>query len=356
MGVGRYVCVALPFILTVASIICGLIAGLTGVSSNNLHLFRIDITNLSVDVTQLSSLINNASDLVSRSPDPVEWHDSTLLDKASDAVDEAEDKAGDVSGIAGSLSSQVGDTRIYAANLSLANIYDFNIWGYCMTSQNGSKTCTKAEFDWATKNLNTSWIDQFSEVSHLNLTIPDGLNDGLNTYKTVNKWTEVVYIISMVALGLELFVGLFSAYSRGVSCLVWLISGFATAAVIAAAVLMTVMGSVVVGAVLGVSSQYGVKASVDTSFLATIWIGVAFALGASLFWLFSACCCKSEKRSHKRGGSSEKFLPPTGSYAPIGEHQNRTSGYGYNNFGAPQRGGGRSDLAYEPYSHSPSHV
>ncbi|KAI1342722.1 SUR7 protein [Xylariaceae sp. FL0016] len=354
-NVGRYFCVALPFILTVAAIICGLIAGLTGVTSNGLYLFRIDLSNLSVDATQISGVIDNITDLVSRDAQPVDWHDSTLLDTTSDA----EDKASDVSDIIGSESS-ASDARIYAANLSLANVYDVTLWGYCTTLQSGSRNCTKGKFDWATKSetLNLSWVEDLGSQLGLNITIPDELNNGLDVYKTVNKWTEVVYIISMVALGLELVVGLFTACSRAVSCLTWVISGFATVAVIAAAVLMTVMGSVVVGAVLGVSHEYGVKASLNSNFLATIWIGVAAALGASLFWLFSACCCKPEKRpyaKHGRGNSeSEKFLNQ--SYAPIGG-DNRNSAYGYNQqynpgYNAPQRGGARTDMAYEPYSHS----
>ncbi|KAI5920731.1 SUR7/PalI family-domain-containing protein [Camillea tinctor] len=323
MGLGRYVCVALPFILTLGSIICGLIAGLTGVTSTGLYLFRIDVTNLTVNVDQLQSLVNNASEILnSRSPAP------------QDASD---------------VASAVGSTEITAEDLGLANVYDFNLWGYCVTPQNGSQNCTRAKYNWAATELNTSWVETFADVAGLNITIPDELNDGLTLFKTVSRWTEIVYIISMVLLGLELFVGIFTACSRAISCLTWLVSGFATAAVIAAAVMMTVMASVVVGAVKGVADDYGVESNLNNNFLATVWIGVAFALAASLFWLFSACCCKAERRSsHKRGGSeTEKFLP-TGSYVPLGEQNGQN---GYSN-GSNQRGGARSDLAYEPYSHS----
>ncbi|KAI0473702.1 SUR7/PalI family-domain-containing protein [Xylariaceae sp. FL0804] len=357
VNVGRYACVALPFILTLVAIICGLIAGLTGVTSNDLYLFRIDLSNLSVDATQLGDIIGNVSDLFSRSAEPnewPEWHDSTLDDIAAEASTEKASAVSDITGIAGSAVSD-SDVRIYAANLSLANVYDVNMWGYCTTLQSGHRNCTKAEFNWAEKSstLNLTWVTDLAENLGLNITIPSELNDGLKAYKEVNKWTEVVYIISMIALGLELVVGFFTACSRAISCLTWIISGFATVAVIASAVLMTVMGSVVVGAVSAAAHEYGVTSRLDSGFLATIWIGVAAALGASLFWLFSACCCKPEHRpyaKHSRGASeSEKFL--SGSYAPIGD---RNSGYAQNNaYGyqqQQQRGGARSDLAYEPYS------
>ncbi|KAI0015871.1 SUR7 protein [Xylariomycetidae sp. FL0641] len=365
-NVGRYFCVALPFVLTVAAIIAGLVAGLAGVTDNHLHLFEINLKNLSVDATQIESLIGDVGDLFSRDAQPVEWHDRSFLDEAEDTWDDLKDtakdvsdKASDASDIVGDLSGQDGDTRIYASTLGLANVYDFTIWGFCTTPQDGKRNCTKAEFDWATKYLNESGVDDIvSQLPGLNDSdsTVKSLKDGLNTYKTVNKWTEVVYIIAMVALGLELVVGLFTACSQAMSCLTWVVSGFATVAIIAAAIMMTVMASVVVGAVEGAGKEFGVKATVSTDFLSAIWISVAFAVGAGLFWLLSICCCKPESRPAykrgRRGSDSEKFL--SGSYAPIGgaSGENRNTAYGgYGGYAPqPRLGGGRSDMAYEPYT------
>ncbi|TRX94174.1 hypothetical protein FHL15_004942 [Xylaria flabelliformis] len=355
MGVGRYFCVALPFILTVASIIAALIAGLTGVSSNDLYLFRIDVTNLSIDASQLQDIVSNASSLVSG--DKLDDITNQVTNNVENAGDDVSDKIKEIinrdsaSDVASDITNALSGTIIKASDLGLANKYDFTLWGYCVTPQDGKKNCTKAEFDWASKELNLTWVDRLTQVVGLNITLPKELDDGLDAYKTITKWTEVVFIIAIVALGLELLVGLFTACSRAISCVTWIISGFATAAIIATAVLLTVTGSTVIGVVLGVSKHYGVKANLNNSFLAVIWISVAFAIGAGLFWLFSICCCKPENRPHggKRHLDSEKHMP-TGSYAPLGE--NHASGYGGYNYGAPQRGGARSDLAYEPYSHS----
>ncbi|KAI1091633.1 SUR7/PalI family-domain-containing protein [Rostrohypoxylon terebratum] len=335
MGVGRYVCVALPFILTVGSIIAMLIAGLTGVTNNGLYIFQVDTRNVSIDASTLQSLISNISSvenaLNSRSPKPL-----------------------DVSSIISSLQGNSGSSssgNITAAELGIDKLYDVTLWNYCSLAANGTdKNCTQAKFNWAETDFNTTFVDNFGSDLGANITIPEEIKDALNTFKPLMKWTEVVYIIAMIALGLELIVGLFTACSRLVSCLTWLISGIATLAVIAAASMMTAIAIVVVGAVKGSISKYGGDASWNSKFLACIWIGVAFALGASLFWLFSVCCCAPERRPHagrSRGGpEGEKFIP-TGSYAPLGEHQN--AGY---NYSAPQRGGARSDLAYEPYSHA----
>ncbi|KAI1195014.1 SUR7 protein [Nemania serpens] len=363
MGAGRYVCVALPFILTVASIIAALVVGLTGVTSNGLYLFRIDVTNLSVEASQLADFVNNVTslgsgkkadltshnardaaqdinnqirDIISRSP--IDWHDASLLGSGKD--------------VAGDAANALDGTVIKASDIGLANVYDFTLWGYCVTPQEGKRNCTKAQFDWASHELDLTWVDRLTAAAGLKITLPKELNDGLSAYKTITRWTEIVFIIAIVALGLELLVGLFTACSRAVSCVTWIISGFATIAIIATAILLTVTGSTIIGVVLAVSKHYGVKASLNKSFLIILWLSVAFALGAGLFWLFSICCCKPENRPHNKGSrhaDSEKFTP-TGSYAPLGENRNSAfSGY---NYGAPQRGGARTDLAYEPYSHS----
>ncbi|KAI0390625.1 SUR7 protein [Xylariaceae sp. FL0594] len=370
-GVGRYFCVALPFILTVASIIAALIVGLTGVTDNGLYLFRIDNRNLSIDASQLQEIIKNASailsgnaldditnnvtsninqasqdvqdhinDIASRSP--VEWHDPTLLEADSNKA--AEEDVVDVDSI-------LNGTMIKASDVGLANIYDFTLWSLCVTPQDGKKNCTKAQFDWASKELDLGWLQRIDDAAHLNITIPKEVNDGLNLFKTITKWTEIVFIIAIVALALELAAGLFTACSRAVSCVTWVISGFATLAIVATAVLLTVTASVVTGTIWAASHEYGVKTSVNTGYLAIAWLSVVFAVGAGLFWLFSICCCAPERRPYGRKSRHLDSEKPSGSYAPLGE--NRISGYSnYNNFGGPQRGGARSDLAYEPYSHS----
>ncbi|OTB04488.1 hypothetical protein M426DRAFT_320847 [Hypoxylon sp. CI-4A] len=342
MGVGRYFCVALPFILTVGAIISFLIAGLAGVTNNGLNLFEIDTRNVSIDASTLESLIGNITGASSSLSD--------LEDKVGDSLSSRSAKRDEASDLLTSLIGSSGN--ITASDLGIDKVYDVTLWNYCSTPANSTeKNCTKAEFNWAEKYLNTSFVDTFGDELSVNITIPDEITDALNTFKPLVKWTEVVYIIAMIALGLELVIGLFTACSRLVSCLTWVISGVATLAAIAAAAMMTALSVVVVGTVKGFLSKYNGDASFNKNFLACIWIGVAFALGASLFWLFSICCCSPDRRPHARrskgGAEGEKFIP-SGSYAPLGEPQ-QNSGY---NYGVPQRGGARSDLAYEPYSHA----
>ncbi|KAI1431777.1 SUR7 protein [Xylaria sp. CBS 124048] len=358
---GRFICVAMPFILTIASIIAFLVVGLTGITSHDLFVFRIDLSNLTINAGDLqdflkdvgSHLAENATGQHLAVRSPIEWHEFSVLDDAKANAGSVENTLNDLANI-----------NITASELGLGAIYDFTLWDFCVTPQDGKKNCTKAQFDWASHQLNTSWVEKLGSEAGFNVTIPKDINDGLNLYKTITKWTEVVFIIALIALVLELITGLFSLGSRGVSCLTWFISGLATTAVVATAVLLTVTGSIVIGVIEAAAHKFDIKTSLNTTFLAVLWLSAGLAIFGGFMWLLSACCCKPESRSNKRSslGDKEKLIPG-GSYAPLGEHStyaplehNPSQGYngGYNayGFGGPQRGGARSDLAYEPYSHS----
>ena len=366
MGIGRYFCVALPFILTACSIICMLIAGLTGVTdTKGLYIFRVDTTNMTVDVSALAKLAGADDDVVDQINNQLgkinDDNNNKRFAIRADIPDEvanneavqdiAKENGVDVDSVLSQIGSIDDLNNINGSQLQLAKVYDINLWGYCATWQDDNHNCTSPKFNWAEGELsdNNSIIEQLENIDGMNDTVIPRIIDGLQAFEKLTKWTEVVFIIAMVGLALELFMGLFTACSRAVSCVTWLISGIATLFVVAAAVLLTVMATVAVGTIEATASEQGVKASFNRGFLAVTWLGVAFAIAASSFWLFTVCCCKPESRPYtkrSRGhGDSEKFAP-NGSYQPLGENQ---PGY---NYGVPHRGGARSDLAYEPYSHS----
>lgn len=191
----------------------------------------------------------------------------------------------------------------------------------------------------------------------MNVTLPTEVTDSLKAFKAVAKWTEIVYVIAMLALGLELILGFFSYCSRAVSCVTYLLSGIATAAVMATAAMVTAMSVVVIGVIKSTAKYYGVTGSLNSRFLAVAWLAVAFAMASSLFWLFSACCCKREHHSrsprHGNRDVEKPFLPSnSGSYAPIGDHQNNHGAYNSSYGNNHHNNNARSNLAYEPYSHA----
>ncbi|KJZ71469.1 hypothetical protein HIM_09108 [Hirsutella minnesotensis 3608] len=334
MGVGRYICVSVPFVLTIASLIALLVATLSGVTHNNLYIFRVNITELSIDPSsagKLSSLVSGATGI--NIP-------NVRADTASN--------------------------NITAAKLGLKDVYDVTLWGYCGTSHDGKRECTKAQFDWASHELNTTWTENFGSAAGVKIKLPDEIKGALEAFRHLSKWTEVAFIVALIAVALEIVVGLFSGCSRAVSCVTWFTAGIAAVLVGLAAALATATSAVVVGAVEGAARNYGVDGTIGNGFLAASWIAFAFAVGAAFFWLFTICCCKPEHRSRsgRRGGNQndgEKLLPSKG-YAPIGSDNQMSGAHGDTTHYPPNQpygsqpprypgGNERSNLAYEPYSH-----
>ena len=135
------------------------------------------------------------------------------------------------------------------------------------------------------------------------------LINAVKTFANIIKWTEIVYIIAGAFATLELIIGLFAFCSQVGSCCTFLVSGFSSAGVIAAAALSTITAAVVVGAVSALN-KFGVSASFNTSFLVFSWLAVAFSLAGSFFWLFSTCCCAPNRRERRdKHRSREKPYP-----------------------------------------------
>jgi hypothetical protein len=117
--VGRFVCVGMPFALTVASLICILIVTLTGVTNNGL--FKVNTQNLSISTSDLSSLHTRG----------------THIKLSGSAISSAAAAAGSV--------------NITAADLGLFDAYTISLWNYCYFS---GTTCTPVKFDWASNAIN----------------------------------------------------------------------------------------------------------------------------------------------------------------------------------------------------------
>ncbi|KAK0122071.1 hypothetical protein ONS95_010335 [Cadophora gregata] len=345
MGAGRFVCVAVPFGLSLASLVCILIVMLAGVTNKSLDMFEIKTANLSISSSSLANLV----DIAKRAPIPGDSLSALT--------------------VAG-LSPNAGD-NITAADLGLADSYKVSLWNYCATT--GSKTnCTKAEFDWASSKLNTSTIEATATaLTGTTVSLPSELKTALKTFKVFSKWTEVVYILAFFTCVAELFLGLFGFCSRAGSCLTFIISGLSTATIVIASILATVQSSLVIAAVRASARSYGVKGSLNTSYLATTWLAAAFSVGAGMFWMLTICCCAADhsgsSKRKSRGVDDHEKLIPTGAYQRVDDNTHFNQGYAgqqhgiYNpqqstEYGVPMhnvkpmaRGG---NGAYEPYSHT----
>jgi hypothetical protein len=343
MGVGRFICVGLPFGLTLASLVCILIAMLAGISNKDLDLFEVNTKNLSIASSDLANLANLLKrDLFTTR----EGHFSGLTVTALNG--------------AAQTAAATGSVNITATDLGLADSYKVSLWNYCAVT--GTKAnCTSAKFNWAATALNTTAIETLvNSTAGVSVKLPKSLTGALKTFTIFSKWTEVVYIIAVITCAFEIFLSLFAFCSRAGSCITFLISGLSTTTIIAASIMATVEASITVGAIESVSKAYGATSHINTSFLATTWLAVVFSIASGFFWTFTICCCASDHHSKKsrrnRGDDNEKLIP-TGAYQRVeetGYHGAQQTGI-YNNqaYATPanntktQRGG-----AYEPYTHS----
>lgn len=336
MGVGRFLCVALPFALTAASLVAIMITMLAGITDKSLYMLDVDVKNMSIS----TSALINFSKVVKREPEPV------AIPGVSDLT------------VAG-LSPNYG-TNITAKTLDLADSYRISLWNYCRTTGTNT-TCTKAKFDWASGAANITEINQTLQTatSYSNVTIPKDIKAAITTFQHVNKWTGVVYIIAIILTVLELIFGVVAIFSRIGSCCTYIMSGFSTTAIICASIMATAESSIATGAIKTVAKIYGVQAHMNTRFLATTWIAVAFSIASGFFWLFTICCCAAEHKKNRRshGGDREKLIP-TGAYQRVQdpEHHGQQSGVyaphsvPMQHFKPQQQRTGNG--AYEPYSHT----
>lgn len=345
---GRFVCVLVPFLLTLASLIAMLLAGLSGIADKGLYSFQVNVTDLSLSPLSVSKILGDAGINI---PDLSNVDIPDINDVDIPDIDIPDIDIPDIT----IKKRQSSETRnLTATDLGLYDIYNVNIWNYCYTAHNGTHDCIKGAFDWAAKELNvtTGDFNSMLTATGLNVSLPKEITEAVKAFGTVSKWTQIVFVIAYVTLGVELFFGLFASCSRVFSCITWLIAFLATIATGAAAGLATATAVVVVGAVEASAKFYGVQAHLNTRFLATVWIGVAFALAAGLFWMFTICCCKPDHSSSRRSHSdeSEKFLPQQGpGYQRLSGPGYQGAGYAHQSYGAPQA---QHAGAYEPYSHA----
>lgn len=334
-NVGRIFCVALPFILTVASIIALLVAALAGVTDKSLYLFKVNTTDLSISSSTITSLLSDrglaeldtrdTGSEVSSAADSLESMASSAGGDISNIASSASAALASATASAGSAASSVesavtgSGTNITAADLGLADAYIVSLWNYCEVASDGTKTCKKASYNWAA-NATESFEEMINDVASSmgeNITLPSSIKSAMNTFSTISRWTEIVFIIAFVALAVEIVLGFFANCSRAFSCCTTIVGMFATVAVVAAATLATATAAVVVAAVEGTAKAYGVTGSLNSHFLAAVWIAAAFAIAAGFFWLFTICCCAPDRRRSSGGAGWSRSKHADESVAPM---------------------------------------
>ena len=189
-----------------------------------------------------------------------------------------------------------------------------------------------------------------SADENIEVKLPKEINKVIETFGTLTRATEVALIVALLELAIQIALGVFAICSRELTCWTWMISGFASAFTVAAAILSTIMASSTVGAAEATTKVYGVRAEINTVFLAIIWIGAVFAIAANLLWILPTLCCAPKQRNSE---DTKSLLTGSrhGAYVPVNDDHEMHSMYRTGGLAPSSSEGNRGDLAYEPYSH-----
>ncbi|KAH9826894.1 SUR7/PalI family [Teratosphaeria destructans] len=285
---GRIVCIVTPWALTIASFICLILIEVSGWSrsSSLTHLYFFDANFTGLDLASAGTLAN-----------------TTTLTTALD----------------------------YARREDLLrDIYQIHLWNYCTSNQ------TDGQIDWCSKRHKNYYFDPLT-VWGLNSTNTtsatatsagdnavaaalasqeDALRDkaeslenemlgesgreAFDAYRKVSKWMFIAYQVSFWTTLATLACGLLAIFSRWGSLLTWLLSIVSTIFTFGAVLTSTILFSVLVGALDTLLDPYHVDLSLGTHALVVTWLAVAFSVAATLFWLFSTCCCSGRSNPHHK--------------------------------------------------------
>ncbi|KAF1349990.1 SUR7/PalI family-domain-containing protein [Delphinella strobiligena] len=286
---GRAACIFTPMALTIASLVCIILINLGGISKssstlNKLYFFEADLTNFTVSSGSSSEL-------------------SSVLEAAYDSGD-------------------------------IADIYQIHLWNYCKGNESSTNSsdikitsCSKRKTDFwfnplevwnissianETASSVTSNSSSNSEISSLisslssnETALEDELldksaRDALKTYKKVSTWMFVAYFATLWLLLAAVIFGILAIFSRWFSFFTWILSIVATILCFGASITATIMFPILTKALKEALDDYGITFHTGTHTLAVSWLATAFTLLATLFWLFSICCCSGQSNPHHR--------------------------------------------------------
>lgn len=131
--------------------------------------------------------------------------------------------------------------------------------------------------------------------------------------------------------------------------------------------MFTIMFTVLKTAFNKVIDTFGIKATVGHQMLQLTWIAVAFAVGASFFWMLSTCCCSGRtsrvmNNNNPKGHNKDLGVQAPYSYerVPSPFKTNQTPAYGQpygqqqygHNVPMNDYGHNQHQTSYEPMRHA----
>ncbi|KAF2212383.1 hypothetical protein CERZMDRAFT_41699 [Cercospora zeae-maydis SCOH1-5] len=248
----RAACIFVPMALTIAAFVCGVLLQVAGWNTlGSYYFFRANLTDLNVQGTEGggNSVLNDA----------------------------------------------IGQIRTSGG---IGKIYNVYLWNYCYSNEtDGShEDCTGRKTSFVFDPIK-EWenYDQYSEQL-----LGDSGKSALNAYRHVAKWMFIAYQVAFWTNLAVIVIGIFALFSRIGSLFTWILSIVSTFFTFASVVTSTALFTVLVSSLNEVLEPYGINLTLGRQALTVAWLGVAFSLGATIFWLFSICCCSGKSNPHHK--------------------------------------------------------
>jgi hypothetical protein len=257
-------------------------------------------------------------------------------------------------------------------NNALEDVYEVHLWNYCWSDADGSNAqCSDRHanfyFDlievWG---LNASTPNNPSRPSNTNNPLQDAAaqvrnqtqefqrellgdagDDAYNAYRRVARAMFILYGVAFITELATVILSIFAIFSRWGSLFTWIFSFASSVITIAAVGLTTGVYVALLGALRTLLNPYGVRLQLGSKAFTVAWLGVVFSWAATLFWLFSICCCSGKSNPHHRSnkGGLWNAEPKGQGYGDYGRRSMRVekTGGGYERVGSPYLGGHDGD-------------
>jgi len=328
---GRFACIFLPMVGTIASLVCLIIVGLGGTNQhntgmNNLYFFRANTSHIQVN----SSILNLPSNPVANNIPNI-----NIINGSSSPT---------------------------ATALGIKDFYHISLWNYCSGdfSKNSSGQFND-EVTFCSPHQNEFWFNPV-EVWKLNNTVADKLfskelKAGLDTYKTVAKWMFICYIVAVISTIVEILVGFTALFSRLGSVATTIVSSISSLFLIGFALTSTILYSTLVASFNTALKEYQIHANIGRTIYIWVWLAVAFSLASGFFWMISSCCCSGRSdriKGYNDGGRKGRKNAPYNYErveSPYMGHSGNAPSYQAPLHGMPMQNMGPQRTAYEPFRH-----
>ncbi|KAH0610237.1 uncharacterized protein H6S33_011764 [Morchella sextelata] len=309
---GRFACILTPMLCTLASLVCTVLVLVGGTNksstlASNLYFFSIDTRNLT---------LSENVDL------PTSFFDNSV---------------------------KTGFGNLTAKDLNLADFYTSSLWNYCSGTIDANDKWTVADCGKPSATYSFDLIQILNaSMTADELDFPDSVQKVNKAVGAASKVMAAMYVLGLVTGVVTFAVGWFGLLSRWGSCVTTILADVSFFFLLVGSIISTALYYTMRTVYDKAFSQFNLVAATGNNMFTLTWLAVAFALAASVFWMFSTCCCSGKRDRVMRTDHGKT---------------KGSGGHKYERVAAPYVGGSGSALpmssvgkqqaaGFEPYRHA----